>query len=55
MHESFRKAEIQALAEVAGVEVEILEYHEDVGLPHLLFRLDPFCVTNLSLLCDLMS
>ena len=32
MHESFRKAEIQALAELAGVEVDIIEYHEDVSL-----------------------
>jgi len=30
MHESFRSAELQALAEVAGLEMEILKYDEDV-------------------------
>ena len=30
MHESFRKAELQALAELANVELEILRYSEDV-------------------------
>jgi tRNA G10 N-methylase Trm11 len=31
VHESFRKAEIEALAEVTGVTVEIMKYLEDVG------------------------
>lgn len=30
VHESFRKAEILALAELAGIEVEILAYYEYV-------------------------
>jgi tRNA (guanine10-N2)-methyltransferase len=30
VHESFRKAEIEALAEVTGVTVEIVKYLEDV-------------------------
>jgi tRNA (guanine10-N2)-methyltransferase len=30
MHESFRKAELQALAEVAGVNIEFLTYDEEV-------------------------
>jgi tRNA (guanine10-N2)-methyltransferase len=30
-HESFRRAELQALAELAGVEIEFISYHEDVG------------------------
>ena len=30
-HESFRQAELHALAEIAGVTIEILEYSEDVG------------------------
>lgn len=29
-HESFRKAELQALAEIAGVPLEIIKYDEDV-------------------------
>ncbi|KAF2657545.1 tRNA guanosine-2'-O-methyltransferase [Lophiostoma macrostomum CBS 122681] len=37
MHESFRKAEIQALAEVAGVEIKVVEYHED----------SPYCTVRL--------
>ena len=35
VHESFRKAELIALAEVAGVEIEIVRYLEDVGIFHL--------------------
>jgi tRNA (guanine10-N2)-methyltransferase len=31
VHESFRKAELLALAEVAGVQIEILRYLEDVS------------------------
>lgn len=31
VHESFRKAEITALAEVAGIPFEIVEYNDDVG------------------------
>lgn len=31
-HETFRKAEIAALAELAGVEVQILEYSPDVRM-----------------------
>ena len=31
IHESFRKAELHALAELAGVEVEIVSYNDDVG------------------------
>lgn len=37
MHESFRRAELHALAEVAGVEMEILKYDED----------SPFCIIHL--------
>jgi tRNA (guanine10-N2)-methyltransferase len=29
-HESFRKVELQALADLAGVEVEFTKYEEDV-------------------------
>jgi tRNA (guanine10-N2)-methyltransferase len=31
MHESFRIAELKALAKIAGVEIEVLKYDEDVG------------------------
>ena len=31
MHESFRTAELKALAKIAGVEIEVLKYDEDVG------------------------
>lgn len=31
IHESFRKAELHALAELAGVELEIVSYDDDVG------------------------
>ncbi|KAF2463138.1 tRNA guanosine-2'-O-methyltransferase [Lindgomyces ingoldianus] len=37
MHESFRKAELQALAELAGVEMDIVKYEED----------SPFCILTL--------
>jgi tRNA G10 N-methylase Trm11 len=37
VHESFRKAELLALAELAGVELDILKYSEDVSLFMLLF------------------
>ncbi|KAF1951480.1 tRNA guanosine-2'-O-methyltransferase [Byssothecium circinans] len=37
MHESFRKAELQALADVAGVNIEFVKYDED----------SPFCVVRL--------
>ena len=29
-HESFRRPEVDALAQLAGVEVELLSYHEHV-------------------------
>jgi tRNA (guanine10-N2)-methyltransferase len=32
VHESFRRAELVALAELAGVEIEFVSYHEDVRL-----------------------
>jgi tRNA G10 N-methylase Trm11 len=31
MHESFRTAELKALAKIAGVDLEVLKYDEDVG------------------------
>lgn len=31
IHESFRLAELRALAELAGVELEIVKYDDDVG------------------------
>lgn len=31
VHESFRKAELQALAQLAGVTIEFVYYSEDVG------------------------
>lgn len=31
IHESFRTAELHALAELAGVELEIIKYDDDVG------------------------
>ena len=31
IHESFRKAELHALANLAGVELEIVTYDDDVG------------------------
>ncbi|KAJ4380811.1 hypothetical protein N0V86_004173 [Didymella sp. IMI 355093] len=37
IHESFRKAELRALAEIAGVELEIVRYDDD----------SPYCVVNL--------
>ncbi|KAF2182142.1 tRNA guanosine-2'-O-methyltransferas-like protein TRM11 [Zopfia rhizophila CBS 207.26] len=37
VHESFRKAELRALAEIAGVNLEIISYHED----------SPFCIIRL--------
>lgn len=37
IHESFRKAELHALAEIAGVELEIVSYDDDVGI--LCFRI----------------
>lgn len=30
-HESFRKVELQALADLAGVEIEFVKYEEDVS------------------------
>ena len=30
MHESFRTAELKALAKIAGVDLEVLKYDEDV-------------------------
>ena len=30
-HESFRKVELQALADVAGVKLEFVKYEEDVS------------------------
>jgi tRNA G10 N-methylase Trm11 len=30
-HESFRKVELQALADLAGVDLEFVKYEEDVG------------------------
>jgi tRNA G10 N-methylase Trm11 len=30
-HESFRKVELQALADLAGITLEFLKYDEDVG------------------------
>lgn len=30
VHESFRRAELLALAELAGVNLEFVSYHEDV-------------------------
>jgi len=32
VHESFRKAELEALAELTGIEMEIILYSEDVRL-----------------------
>jgi hypothetical protein len=37
VHESFRRAELVALAELAGVEIEFVSYHEDVRLIQFLF------------------
>ncbi|KAF2019101.1 RNA methylase family protein [Aaosphaeria arxii CBS 175.79] len=37
MHESFRKAELEALAELAGAEIEFVRYDED----------SPFCIVRL--------
>jgi tRNA (guanine10-N2)-methyltransferase len=31
VHESFRKAELQALAEIARTQIEFVSYDEDVG------------------------
>jgi tRNA (guanine10-N2)-methyltransferase len=31
VHESFRKAELQALADVAGTDIAFASYDEDVG------------------------
>ena len=31
-HESFRKAELQALADLAGVKLEFIKYDENVGI-----------------------
>ena len=31
MHESFRKPELLALAELQGIDMKIVEYHKDVG------------------------
>ena len=30
-HESFRKAELEALAEVNGIDLQVLDYRADVG------------------------
>ena len=32
VHETFRRPELEAIAELAGVDLEILEYTDDVGL-----------------------
>lgn len=32
IHEDFRTAELHALAELAGVELEIVSYYDDVGI-----------------------
>ena len=37
IHESFRKAELHALANLAGVELEIVKYDDDVGSFALFF------------------
>jgi tRNA G10 N-methylase Trm11 len=42
VHESFRKAELHALAELAGTDIEIAKYDEDVGLFSPLFLLTPW-------------
>lgn len=33
VHESFRKAEIEALADLLRIELKFLEYSEDVNFP----------------------
>jgi tRNA G10 N-methylase Trm11 len=46
-HESFRRVELQALADVAGVVIDFIKYEEDVGiLPHFA-RLAVFHVKEL--------
>lgn len=40
VHESFRRPEIQALAALAGIDLEIISYNEFVGV---LFRFSPGC------------
>ncbi|KAL6704022.1 hypothetical protein ACN47E_008873 [Coniothyrium glycines] len=42
-HESFRKVELQALADIAGVPLEFLKYNED----------SPYCIVNLP--CDISA
>lgn len=37
IHESFRKAELHALAELAGVGLEIVNYDNDVGTSQSFF------------------
>jgi tRNA G10 N-methylase Trm11 len=46
-HESFRKVELQALADVAGVVIDFIKYEEDVG--HFDFFPDIHCVFVLTL------
>ena len=52
MHESFRIAELKALAKIAGVEIKVLKYDEDVGekspLPHRSFGLQSFILFPLA-------
>ena len=35
VHELFRRPEIKALAEVAGIKIEIISYSADVRMPYL--------------------
>jgi tRNA G10 N-methylase Trm11 len=50
-HESFRKVELQALADLAGVKVDFVKYEEDVGNSFRSFILAlPTCV-HVIILC----
>jgi tRNA (guanine10-N2)-methyltransferase len=50
LHESFRLAEIQALAVLAGVDLKIVYYNDEVSEGHFDYHL----VTLLSCLVDLL-
>lgn len=51
-HESFRKVELQALADLAGVDLDFVKYEEDVCrfYNHVIFypQKKKFCITSLS-------
>lgn len=47
MHESFRKAEIQAMADLYGINLEFLHYSQYVRYYYSPFSRLPFAISNI--------